>query len=40
LTETGPVFSAPQACTYCTQCEALCPAAAVTCEFEIIWREK
>ncbi len=40
LTDAGPVFIAPESCTYCTQCETLCPVSAVTCEFEIVWREK
>ena len=33
----GPVFSVPENCTYCTDCEALCAEGAITCELEITW---
>jgi MinD superfamily P-loop ATPase len=36
---TGPYFSTPQNCTYCADCEALCPAGAITCSFQISWGE-
>ncbi|MBI4334510.1 MAG: 4Fe-4S binding protein [Chloroflexi bacterium] len=26
-------------CTYCTDCEALCPAGAISCPFEIVLSE-
>ena len=39
MSENGPRFSQPQACTYCTDCEALCSAGAITCSFEITWEE-
>ncbi|MDZ4159490.1 MAG: 4Fe-4S binding protein [Anaerolineaceae bacterium] len=33
-----PVFSRSEACTYCTDCEALCPQHAIRCAFEIGWQ--
>ncbi len=31
------VFIRPEACTYCTACEAVCPTNAVRCAYEIRW---
>jgi ferredoxin len=33
----GPAIVRPDACTYCTDCEAICPQGAVRCEFDIVW---
>jgi len=35
--DSGPFFSAPKSCTYCTDCEALCAVGAIRCELEITW---
>jgi NAD-dependent dihydropyrimidine dehydrogenase PreA subunit len=35
----GPLFVQPENCTYCTDCEPLCPSGAITCAFEITWDE-
>ena len=32
------VFIRPEACTYCTACEAVCPTNAVRCAYEIRWK--
>ncbi len=34
---TGPEFIKPYTCTYCTECEAICPENAISCPLEIIW---
>ncbi|MEE4194710.1 MAG: 4Fe-4S binding protein [Anaerolineae bacterium] len=31
------VFVQPQACTYCTLCESICPVGAITCGFTVSW---
>ena len=33
----GPVIVRPEDCTYCTDCETVCPQAAIACPFEIRW---
>jgi ferredoxin len=33
----GPSIARPQDCTYCADCEAICPQGAITCPFEIVW---
>jgi MinD superfamily P-loop ATPase len=30
----------PDLCSYCAECEALCPEGAITCPFEIEFEEK
>ena len=35
----GPFFARPADCTYCALCEALCHQGAVTCMYEIVWKE-
>jgi len=35
---SGPTIVRPDACTYCTACEAICPVGAITCTFEIVWK--
>ncbi|MBN1873486.1 MAG: 4Fe-4S binding protein [Anaerolineae bacterium] len=40
MCEEGPVIVRPEACTYCTACEALCPQGAIRCEFEIVWEKE
>lgn len=37
MTTTGPAIVHPEQCTYCAECEALCPQQAITCRFEIVW---
>ena len=37
LTSQGPIFENPKACTYCTECEKLCPQGAITCPLQIGW---
>lgn len=33
----GPVIVRPADCTYCTDCEAVCPQDAIRCPYEIVW---
>jgi len=33
----GPFIARPADCTYCTECESMCPQQAITCAFEIVW---
>lgn len=33
----GPFIARPEDCTYCTDCEGICPQGAITCTYEIIW---
>ena len=40
MSESGPVFTHPERCTYCIECEALCPSDAITCELEISWGDE
>ena len=35
----GPFIALPAGCTYCADCEALCPQHAITCVYEIVWGE-
>lgn len=35
----GPVVVRPRDCTYCTDCEAMCPQNAISCPFEIVSAE-
>jgi len=32
-----PFFAKPEACTYCTECEAVCPQNAIQCPLTISW---
>ncbi len=36
LTGEGAVSVSAEDCTYCTECEALCPSGAISCPFEIV----
>ena len=33
----GPFIARPADCTYCAQCDAICPQGAITCAYEIVW---
>jgi ferredoxin len=33
----GPCIARPEDCTYCAQCDAICPNGAITCRYEIVW---
>ena len=33
----GPVIVRPKDCTYCTDCEAICPRDAIRCPYEVVW---
>ncbi|MDH7486397.1 MAG: 4Fe-4S binding protein [Anaerolineae bacterium] len=33
----GPFIARPADCTYCAQCDAICPRGAITCTYEIVW---
>lgn len=33
----GPFIARPKDCTYCADCEAICPQDAISCVFEIVW---
>ncbi len=33
----GPVIARPEDCTYCTDCEAVCPRDAIRCPYEVVW---
>ena len=37
MTQSGPVIVRPGDCTYCTECEAVCPQGAIRCGYEIVW---
>jgi len=37
MTPSGPVIVRPDDCTYCTECEAVCPQGAIKCGYEIVW---
>ncbi len=36
----GPFIARSLDCTYCTDCEAMCPQVAIICPFEIVWVER
>jgi NAD-dependent dihydropyrimidine dehydrogenase PreA subunit len=36
MEEGSPVIYKPSECTYCGQCEELCPAGAIALEYEIV----
>jgi ferredoxin len=35
----GPSIVRPADCTYCAQCDAICPQSAITCVYEIVWEQ-
>lgn len=37
MTENGPVFKQPALCTYCTECEHLCPIGAIRAPLTVSW---
>ncbi|MBG0784910.1 MAG: 4Fe-4S binding protein [Anaerolineaceae bacterium] len=37
MTKSGPAFIEPVICTYCTECENLCPTGAIRAPFEVRW---
>jgi len=37
MTADGPVIVRPDDCTYCTDCEVVCPHGAIECPYEIMW---
>ncbi len=37
MRSNGPVIALPAQCTYCTDCEAVCPEDAIRCPYEIVW---
>jgi formate hydrogenlyase subunit 6/NADH:ubiquinone oxidoreductase subunit I len=37
MTEHGPEFSSPLTCTYCTDCEGLCPVGAIRAPLNVVW---
>ena len=40
MTSQGPSITRPADCTYCAQCDAVCPRGAIACSFELVWEEK
>lgn len=32
----GPIFTRPADCTYCAECEAVCPQGAIAVRYEIV----
>ena len=36
LVEGKMVIVRPEHCNYCTDCESICPASAISCPFEIV----
>ena len=39
MTLQGPSITRPADCTFCAQCEAVCPQGAIACLFEVVWDE-
>jgi len=37
MTEQGPILRQPSICTYCTDCEALCPTGAIRTPLTVTW---
>lgn len=37
MTDHGPKFNTPITCTYCTDCEGLCPTGAIRAPLIISW---
>ncbi len=37
LSQGGPIIVRPEDCTYCTECEAVCPQDAIRCPYEVVW---
>lgn len=37
MMEQGPVFKNPVLCTYCTDCEAMCPPGAIRTPLIVTW---
>ena len=35
----GPFIARPADCSYCTDCEALCPEGAISCPLVIVWEK-
>jgi len=40
MSETGPAFSQPITCTYCTDCESICPQGAIRAPLSITWAQE
>ncbi len=38
MTPKGPVLREPSICTYCTDCEELCPTGAIRVPLTVSWR--
>lgn len=39
MTDHGPTFTHPIVCTYCLECEGLCPTCAIRAPLSVIWEE-
>lgn len=39
MKERIPAFVHPEACTYCGQCEAVCPTGAIALTYAIVWEK-
>lgn len=37
MAEEGPVFNDPITCTYCLDCEGLCPTGAIRAPLKVAW---
>ena len=37
MTDQGPVFCNPITCTYCLDCESLCPTGAIRAPLTVTW---
>ena len=37
MTDEGPTFKNPITCTYCTDCEKLCPLGAIRAPLQVTW---
>lgn len=38
MTDQGPVFNIPITCTYCLDCENLCPTGAIRAPLAVVWK--
>lgn len=40
MSDQGPIFNDPITCTYCLDCESLCPTGAIRAPLTVTWGTK